>query len=226
MLKMKLIIRDLEQQPYLPTWEAMRDFTHHRETNTPDELWLLEHPPIFTQGQAGKSEHILNPHDISVIKTDRGGQITYHGPGQLMVYTLFDLRRLKIGVRGLVCGLETCVIELLRQYGIRAEGKRDAPGVYVEGRDKICSIGLRVRRGCSYHGIALNVKMDLTPFSYINPCGFRSLKMAQIQDVYPHITLAEVKKEIIGCIQRHFGYTLEQKHKRDDAETTRGWPGD
>lgn len=162
-IKSTLIVRELGQCEYEQIWEKMRIFTDARIEDTPDEIWLLEHPPVFTQGLAGKAEHVLNPGDIPVIKTDRGGQVTYHGPGQLVAYVLFDLRRLNVGIRQMVRLLEQAIVDLLAEYNIVAAGRCDAPGVYVDGA-KICSIGLRVRKGCTYHGIALNVAMDLTPF--------------------------------------------------------------
>lgn len=214
MTKQPLIIRHLNSQAYLPTWQAMRMFTDNRDENTVDELWLLEHPPVFTQGQAGKPEHILNAHEIPIVQTDRGGQVTYHGPGQLMIYTLFDIRRLKLDIRTFVCRLETSVIELLKQFNVHATGKRDAPGVYVNGVAKIASIGLRVRHGCSYHGLALNVDMDLTPFTYINPCGFTKLTMTQIRDYAPSINVNTVAQQICSYIQANFGYT--EAHVKQD----------
>lgn len=201
-----LIIRQLPQQPYEPTWQAMKHFTDQRDSASVDELWLLEHPPVFTQGLAGKPEHLLNPHEIPVIQTDRGGQITYHGPGQLMLYALLDLKRLGYGPRRLVRNLEQVVIQLLAELGIDAAGRDDAPGVYVDG-GKICSIGLRVRRGCSYHGIALNVENDLTPFSYINPCGFKGLSMLSIQQRRPDENLSTIRQKIIPYFSNVFGYT-------------------
>ena len=172
-----VIIRSLGRQDYLATWAAMQQFTNERltdETNgTIDEIWLLEHLPVFTQGQNGKPEHILNPGDIPIVQTDRGGQVTYHGPGQLMVYVLIDLKRKKFNVRQLVTLLEQSVIDMLASHGIKAVAKCDAPGVYVDGK-KLCSIGLRIRRGCSYHGIAFNVNMDLTPFHASIPAVFLS----------------------------------------------------
>ena len=157
----------------------MREFTLARGPDTPDEIWFLEHPPVFTQGQAGKSEHVLAPGDIPVLQSDRGGQVTYHGPGQLMAYVLVDLQRLGYGIRSLVSRLEQAVVGTLAGYGIAAAGRADAPGVYV-GENKIASLGLRVRKGCSYHGLALNVAMDLEPFARINPCGFQGLQMTQV----------------------------------------------
>lgn len=173
-----LIVRQLGRQRYMPIWQKMQDFTDTRDESTPDEIWLVEHESVFTQGQAGKDEHLLAPGDIEVIKVDRGGQVTYHGPGQQMMYVLFNLRRLKIGVRELVTWLEECIIESLAEYGIKAYAKADAPGVYVND-SKIASLGLRVRRGCSFHGLALNVNMDLSPFLRINPCGYAGMNMVQ-----------------------------------------------
>lgn len=177
-----LIVRQLGRQRYMPIWQKMQDFTDTRDENTPDEIWLVEHESVFTQGQAGKDEHLLAPGDIEVIKVDRGGQVTYHGPGQQMMYVLFNLRRLKIGVRELVTWLEECIIESLAEYGIDAYAKADAPGVYVND-SKIASLGLRVRRGCSFHGLALNVSMDLSPFLRINPCGYAGMNMVQTKEL-------------------------------------------
>lgn len=175
-----VIIRWLGRMLYNETWHAMQHFTNERQPDTLDELWLLEHESVFTQGQNGKAHHILNPGIIPVVQTDRGGQVTYHGPGQLMIYTLIDLRRKKFTIRDIVCSLEKSIIDYLAAHGIASIAKRDAPGVYVDER-KICSIGLRVRKGCVYHGIAFNVNMDLSPFLLINPCGFKSLMMTQLR---------------------------------------------
>jgi lipoyl(octanoyl) transferase len=177
-----LIVRQLGRQRYMPIWQKMQDFTDTRDDSTPDEIWLVEHESVFTQGQAGKDEHLLAPGDIEVIKVDRGGQVTYHGPGQQMMYVLFNLRRLKIGVRELVTWLEECIIESLAEYDIEAYAKADAPGVYVND-SKIASLGLRVRRGCSFHGLALNVNMDLSPFLRINPCGYAGMNMVQTKEL-------------------------------------------
>jgi len=173
------IVRQLGRVDYAPTWRAMQALTDARDEQTPDELWFLEHEPVFTQGLNGKPEHLLATGDIPVVGIDRGGQVTYHGPGQLVMYALIDLRRRGIGVRELVVALENSVVELAARHGIAAAGRRTAPGVYVETR-KLASIGLRVRRGCSYHGIALNVDMDLEPFDRINPCGMAGLAMTQL----------------------------------------------
>ncbi len=203
--KDNIIIRDLGTADYELIWQKMQEFTDSRDENTPDEIWLLEHPPVFTQGLAGKSEHILNPHHIPVIQTDRGGQVTYHGPGQLILYPLINIKRKKIAPRELVTKLENSVILLLKQFNITAESRCDAPGVYVNNQ-KICSIGLRIRKGCSYHGIALNVDMDLKPFGYINPCGYKDLAMTQIKNFAPSVTIQEIKAKIIPTILANFGY--------------------
>jgi lipoyl(octanoyl) transferase len=175
-----LIVRDLGLRDYLPTWQAMREFTDARSDQTRSELWIVEHPAVFTQGQAGKAEHLLTPGDIPVVQTDRGGQVTYHGPGQLVIYLLVSLREAGLGIRRLVGLMEQSVIGLLDSYGIAAESRTDAPGVYVDGR-KIASLGLRVRRGCTYHGLALNVSNDLEPFRRINPCGHPGLEVTSTQ---------------------------------------------
>lgn len=204
-MKQKLIIRHLSQVDYEQTWRQMQSFTTNRNENTPDELWLLQHPPVFTQGQAGKAEHVLFAGDIPVVQTDRGGQVTYHGPGQLVAYVLFDLRRLNIGIRKLVMNLEHAVINTLAEYDIKAAGRRDAPGVYVDGA-KICSIGLRVKRGGTYHGIAFNIDMDTSPFKRINPCGMADLPITQVRDFVPNITVAAIEHKIIPHIVDIFGY--------------------
>ena len=199
-------MRQLGLQDYRPVWQSMTDFTNQRTPETPDELWLVEHPPVFTQGQAGKPEHLLLPGDIPVIQTDRGGQVTYHGPGQLVAYPLLDLRRLKLGVRDLVSAIEQTIVATLAVYGIEAYPKPDAPGVYVAG-DKIASLGLRVRRGCSFHGLALNVDMDLEPFQRINPCGYEGLAMTQMRDLLPEPpVLAEVQDPLVMQFARKLGY--------------------
>lgn len=200
-----LIIRDLGMIEYQKTWQNMRDFTDSRDENTIDEIWLLEHPPVFTQGLAGKPEHVLNPHHIPVIQTDRGGQVTFHGPGQLVLYALIDLKRKQMHAREFVRTLENSVIALLADLSINAASKCDAPGVYVNDA-KICSIGLRVRRGASYHGIALNVAMDLTPFTYINPCGYQNMTITQIKTLAPLVSMDIIKLAIVPAIMKNFGY--------------------
>ena len=189
-------IRTLGLQDYSTAWEAMKQFTIDRNETTPDELWLLEHHPVYTQGQAGKPEHVLNPRGIPIVQSDRGGQVTYHGPGQLVVYTLLDIQRLKMGVRTLVSHLEQTLIALLQHYHIQANIQCGAPGVYVDGK-KIASIGLRVKNGRTYHGIALNVNMDLSPFDGINPCGYKELKMTQISDFVEDISMEALSQHFI-----------------------------
>lgn len=179
-----LQIRQLGLRPFAEVWQAMRAFTDARTADTPDELWFVQHPPVYTLGQAGKPEHILEAGEIPVIHTDRGGQVTYHGPGQLIAYLLMDLRRQQLGPKALVERLELALITTLAHYAINAHARSDAHGVYV-GDKKIASLGLRIRRGCSYHGLALNVDMDLTPFTRINPCGYAGLQMAQLREHLP-----------------------------------------
>ncbi|HDR2314746.1 MULTISPECIES: lipoyl(octanoyl) transferase LipB [Enterobacter] len=176
----KILVRHLGLQPYEPVSRAMHDFTDSRDDSTPDEIWLVEHLPVFTQGQAGKAEHLLMTGDIPVIQSDRGGQVTYHGPGQQVMYVLLNLKRRKLGVRELVTLLEQTVVNTLAEYGIDAHPRADAPGVYV-GEMKICSLGLRIRKGCSFHGLALNINMDLAPFQRINPCGYAGMEMTQMR---------------------------------------------
>jgi lipoyl(octanoyl) transferase len=178
------IIRDLGLVEYEPTWRAMQRFTDQRGPDTPDEIWFLEHPPVFTLGMNASPDHVLSPGDIPVVQIDRGGQVTYHGPGQLVVYPLVDLRRAGLGVRDIVTALERSVIDYAAELGIEAECRKNAPGVYVEGR-KLASVGIRVRRGASYHGVALNVSADLEPFQRINPCGYPGLEMTRLADLSP-----------------------------------------
>jgi lipoyl(octanoyl) transferase len=201
-----VIVRSLGLQDYPSCWQAMKAFTDQRHEETLDELWIVEHPPVFTQGQNGKPEHILNAGEIPVIQADRGGQVTYHGPGQLMLYTLIDVRRLKFNVRQLVSALENAVISLLAAHEIKANAKCDAPGVYVDDQ-KICSVGLRIRRGCSYHGLALNVDMDLEPFSRINPCGYAALKMTQLVDLAGPQKTADIAAQLVEYLIAILGYT-------------------
>lgn len=175
------IVRQLGRVEYEPTWRAMQAFTAARQADTPDEIWVLEHPPVYTQGQAGKPEHLIAATDIPVIPIDRGGQITYHGPGQVVVYVLVDLRRCGYGIRELVTRMEQAVIDLLSRHSVNAARQSGAPGVYVDGA-KIAALGLRVKHGCTYHGLALNVDMDLSPFSAINPCGYAGMQVTQCRD--------------------------------------------
>src|SRR6056300_1297896 len=209
-----LILRQLGRQPYQPTFERMQAFTNERTSDTPDEIWVLEHEPVFTQGQAGKAEHLLNTGDIPVVQVDRGGQVTYHGPGQLVIYLLLDLKRNSLGVRDLVTLMEESVVELLQTYSVEAAPKPDAPGVYVAGR-KICSLGLRVRRGCSFHGLALNVDMSLEPFLRINPCGYAGMEMTQLAMLRDKIEISQVAKQLSAILNRRIGY--------NDAQEINGW---
>jgi len=201
----KLVVRDLGLQEYLPTWQAMQDFTARRDESTADELWCLEHPAVFTMGLNGKSKHLLNITNIPVINIDRGGQVTYHGPGQLVIYTLIDLNRLNISVKELVTCIEDAIIKLLQQHGIKASGKEGAPGVYVE-KKKIAALGLRIKRNKSYHGLSLNVDMDLSPFQQINPCGYENLEVTQFKDLKTASDMKKIKSELITILSERLGY--------------------
>lgn len=192
----QLVVKKLGRQDYQPVWQAMHQFTDTRNDESVDEVWLVEHNPVFTQGQAGKAEHLLNTGDIPVVQSDRGGQVTYHGPGQLVAYFLINLRRKKIGVRELVTSIENTVIQTLQRYDIQSAARPDAPGVYVDNK-KICSLGLRIRKGCSFHGLALNVNMDLSPFLRINPCGYQGMEMIQVSDLVSSSELADIEKSLI-----------------------------
>ena len=199
-----LLIRRLGRQPYEPVLQGMRDFTDRRNADTADEFWLLEHEPVFTLGQAGKPEHVLAAGDIPVLKVERGGQVTYHGPGQIVGYPLLDLRRLGIGVRELVERIEQAIIDTLEHWNIVAVRRPGAPGVYV-GEAKVGALGLRVRRGCSFHGLALNVGMDLEPFRRINPCGYQGLQVTQVLDLGGPGSLSAVEDVLIDELSRQFG---------------------
>lgn len=208
LLEQTLHIRDLGRQPYEPVFEAMKKFTEARGESTPDELWWVEHDPVFTQGQAGKEEHLLFPGDIPVVQVDRGGQVTYHGPGQLVGYLLVDLRRLGIGVRDLVRGIERAIVALLAQYELPARPRPDAPGVYLASGAKIAQLGLRVRRGCTFHGLSLNINMDLEPFHRINPCGLPGLEVARLCDsVSPLPAWDVLEQQLIVSLCAELGYT-------------------
>ncbi|MDE0274032.1 MAG: lipoyl(octanoyl) transferase LipB [Gammaproteobacteria bacterium] len=195
------MLRDLGRTRYSDTLAAMQAFTAERTGDTPDEIWFTEHEPVFTQGQAGRAEHLLAPGGIEVVQSDRGGQVTYHGPGQIVGYLLFDIRRMRVSVRGLVSGIENAIINLLDEYGIAASARCDAPGVYVEG-GKIAALGLRVRRGCAYHGFAFNIDMDLSPFARINPCGMAGLAVTQIKDLCGESDLAAVQRRLVRQLER------------------------
>jgi lipoyl(octanoyl) transferase len=196
---MPLIIRELGLQPYEPIWQDMQGFTQERTDETPDEIWVLEHLPVYTLGLNGKPEHLLNPGDIPIIKSDRGGQVTYHGPGQLVIYTLLDIKRLKLGIRQLVRLLEQAMISALAQFDITAIAKSEAPGVYVNDK-KIGSIGIRIKNNCSYHGISLNNNMDLTPFDHINTCGFKDLQVTQLADFGITVSTADLAAPLVQAI--------------------------
>lgn len=197
-------VRELGRQPYEPVWRAMQRLTDARGPHTPDELWLVEHDPVFTLGQAGKPEHVLAPGDIPVLNVDRGGQVTYHGPGQLVAYPLVDLRRLGLGVRELVCRIEGAVIDTLAQYGIRGERKEGAPGIYVAGA-KVMALGLRVRKGCSFHGLAFNIAMDLEPFRRINPCGYQGLEVTSVLELGGPGDFATIQPVLVEALSRRLG---------------------
>ena len=200
-----LYIRQLGQQDYQATWEAMKQFCLCRDRDTADEVWFVEHPAVFTQGVSGKAEHILNSSDIPIVQSDRGGQVTYHGPGQLVMYVLFDLRRLDIGIRALVDVLENITIAGLKQYGLLAIARKDAPGVYIDDK-KIASLGLRVKKGCSYHGLSMNIDMDLTPFSFINPCGYEGLEVTQLSEHGVKCTTSDFAAVLLHELKQQLNY--------------------
>jgi lipoyl(octanoyl) transferase len=201
----QLVVRKLGRKDYEPVWKAMHDFTDNRTDDTRDEVWLVEHNPVFTQGQAGKEEHLLNTGDIPVIQSDRGGQVTYHGPGQLVAYFLINLRRKKLGVRELVTHIENLVINTLNAYDIESAARPDAPGVYVDGK-KVCSLGLRIRKGCSFHGLALNINMDLSPFLRINPCGYAGMEMVQVSQLGGPKEVSTVEDQMIKVLLEILDY--------------------
>jgi lipoyl(octanoyl) transferase len=201
------LVRDLGRQPYEPVWRAMQAFTDARTDDTPDELWLVEHDPVFTLGQAGKPEHVLAAGDIPVLNVDRGGQVTYHGPGQIVAYPLLDLRRLKTGVRDYVCRIEQAVIDTLGEWNIHGERREGAPGVYVNGA-KVAALGIRVRRGCTFHGLAFNIAMDLEPFARINPCGYAGLEVVSMLDLGGPASLDAVKPVLLAALADRLGLRL------------------
>ena len=201
-------MRDLGRRAYEPVWHAMQAFTDARDEATPDELWLVEHDPVFTLGQAGRPEHVLAPGDIPVVRVDRGGQVTYHGPGQLVAYPLLDLRRLKVGVRDYVCRIEQAVIDTLAEWNIEGRRRAGAPGVYVNDA-KVAALGIRVRRGCCFHGLAFNIAMDLEPFHRINPCGYAGLEVVAMQDLGGPAGLDAVKPVLLQALAARFGLRLQ-----------------
>jgi lipoyl(octanoyl) transferase len=200
-----LLVRRLGLSDYEPVWRGMQAYTDGRDADSGDELWLVQHPPVFTQGQAGKAEHVLAPGDIPVIQVDRGGQVTYHGPGQIVAYPLVDIRRKNIGVRDFVHRIEEAIIRTLAHYDVPGERLAGAPGIYVNG-DKIASLGLRVRRGCTFHGLAFNVDMDLEPFQRINPCGFAGLRVTQLK-AFAEVTVGEVEDRLLENLQEQLEYS-------------------
>ncbi len=202
---MRPMVRHLGEVDYRYSWQKMQDFTNQRQPDTADELWFLQHPAVYTLGKNGKIEHVLNPGDIPVINSDRGGQVTYHGPGQIVVYTLLDLNRLKIGVRQLVTVLEQSIIDLLANYAVESSARPDAPGVYVNDA-KIAALGLRVRKGCSFHGLALNVDMNLEPFSRINPCGYEGLEVTQLKNFLTDVDIKNVTEELQQALLKNLNY--------------------
>lgn len=211
------VVRNLGLQEYVPVWRAMQQFTINRTDCCHDEIWFVEHKSVFTQGQAGKAEHLLMPGDIPVVQVDRGGQVTYHGPGQQVVYFLIDLKRKKLGVRQLVTIIENIIIDLLKLFGIAAQARKDAPGVYVNEK-KICSLGLKIKRGCSFHGLALNINMDKEPFSRINPCGYQGLEITQLKEVNGPETLVEVESLLKDIILSKLNFIEEAEKSVLDLE--------
>ncbi len=214
-MRRSVIIRDLGRTSYTPVFEKMQAFTAERNADTVDEIWFTEHDPVFTQGQAGKAEHLLAPGDIPVVQSDRGGQVTYHGPGQITGYLLFDLRRMKLGVRDLVTGIEVAMANTVARYGIPGKPRADAPGVYVDG-NKIGSLGLRVRRGCSYHGLSLNVDMDLEPFSRINPCGLFGVEVTDMSQ-FAEVDIEKVRRELLEELLEYYQLNRHRSDSRDAA---------
>lgn len=202
----RILFRDLGTVDYVSTWHAMQQLTDIRTDTTGDEIWFLQHPPVFTQGQAGKAEHVLAPGNIPIVQVDRGGQVTYHGPGQLVGYLLLDLRRKKMGARDLVSAIEQSLVQTLAEQGIDAAPRADAPGVYTQGR-KIASLGLRIRHGCSFHGLALNIDMDLEPFLRINPCGYQGMQMAQVKEFVNAPDFAAIRARLAHYLSANLGYT-------------------
>ena len=215
-LRRDCIVRHLGRQPYEPVWRGMQRFTDARDDDTVDELWLVEHEPVFTLGQAGRPEHVLAPGTIPVLQVDRGGQVTYHGPGQIVAYPLLDLRRLKIGVRDYVHRIEQAVIDTLADWNIGARRREGAPGVYVD-EAKVAALGIRVRRGCSFHGLAFNIAMDLEPFSRINPCGYAGLRVTSMLDLGGPSSLEAVERQLLDHLAVQFGLRLHRAPPPDLA---------
>lgn len=207
-MSLPCVVRELGRQPYEPVWRAMQRFTDARDDGTPDEVWLVEHEPVFTLGQAGKPEHVLAPGDIPVVHVDRGGQVTYHGPGQIVAYPLFDLKRMKVGVRDYVCRIEQSIIDTCAEWNIEAVRREGAPGVYVAGA-KVAALGIRVRRGCTFHGLSFNVAMDLEPFHRINPCGYQGLQVTTLADLGGSSAMGAVEAVLLQHLSRQFDLELQ-----------------
>lgn len=207
-MKHSILVKNLGLQPYQPVWEKMQQFTRQRDPGTPSEIWIVQHPPVFTLGQAGKPEHVLNQGNIPLVETDRGGQVTYHGPGQLVLYTLLNLHDFNIGVRSLVETLENSVIDFLATHGVKANADRKAPGVYVKGK-KIAALGLKIRKGNSYHGLSFNIDMDLEPFQQINPCGYQGLEVTQLRDQGVIMSLNDVATDVLTLLASRLDSNLE-----------------
>ena len=199
------VVKNLGKESYAETWQAMKSFTDSRDERAADEFWFVQHPPVYTLGQAGEVEHLLTPGDIPIVHSDRGGQVTYHGPGQLVCYLLLDIRRLQLGVRDLVTAIEQSIVQLINSYGVAAEAKPEAPGVYVDDR-KLAALGLRIRKGCSYHGRSLNVDMDLGPFSNINPCGIEGLEVVDMKRLGIDRSMAKITDELTDILVQQIGY--------------------
>ena len=209
-----IVFRSLGRQDYEPLWRRMQSFTNERSATTPDEIWFTEHAPVFTLGLNASREHLIAPGDIPVVQVDRGGQVTYHGPGQLMIYPLIDLKRARLGVRDLVTGLERSIVDLAALHGVAAIARKDAPGVYVDDR-KIASVGLRVRRGASFHGMALNVDVDLEPFSRINPCGYQDLEVIDLRTLGVAEERDALESQVLALLLEHLGLQDEEVVRRD-----------
>jgi lipoyl(octanoyl) transferase len=205
----EITLKYLGLSEYEPVWRAMQEFTEQRDESTLDELWMVEHPPVFTQGQAGKSEHVLNPGEIPIIQVDRGGQVTYHGPGQIVIYPLIDLKRHKIGIKLLVNGIEEALIRTMSELGVTANRREKAPGVYTDNK-KIASLGLRVRKGCTFHGLAFNIHMDLEPFLRINPCGFTGLEVTQLSEYNKSVKFSQVQEQLIKHLCEILNFTIRK----------------
>ncbi|MGI9276606.1 MAG: lipoyl(octanoyl) transferase LipB [Endozoicomonas sp.] len=208
-----LVVRQLARLPYLPVWQAMKQFTEARDENTADEFWFVEHDPVFTQGQAGKPEHVLNPGNIPVVQVDRGGQVTYHGPGQLVIYLMMDVKRSGGGPRAVVTAIENAIIKLLAGYGVESYSKPEAPGVYI-GEAKVAALGLRFRKMRSYHGLSLNLDMDLEPFERINPCGYQGQAVTQLSEYVEKPDFQKVSDRLLQCLMDELGYN--QAHRVSD----------